>query len=572
MIDPARIPKKTSESWRFYCSQRLESMRDVRQSWWAHWKQLSDLFLPRRYRFFVDPNQYNRGTQINNIMQDETGELAARTLSTGLLANLTSPTKPWFAVEIAGIDMPDEGPVAEWCAEVTKRILEVYAGSNFYQTYGTNYEDVSVFGSACNIQYEDPETVVHFFAPCMGEFFFGLNAKLEVESLYREFTYTVRQVVEEFGMENVSESTRSLYRTGGTSADREVVICHAIEPNVEIYQSGEACGFPVSTSYLYREMYWERGSAEYNNVDKIAILRAAGFRERPFATLRWSVTSNDPYGRSPGMDALGAVRQLQVQQRRKAEAIDKMVRPPMVASLAMKNEPMDIMPGGVSFTANPSGDGFKPAFQVDPRINELKEDIIETQNRIRSIFYNDLFRPALDEAKVQTATYWEAVEQEKLVLLGPVVERIESEGLEDTILRTYAIMTRRKLLPPPPPEVADAPIAIRYIGLLAEAQRAASTAAIERLFAFAGNLVPVVPGIMDNLDGDAAVEEYAEQLKVPPRILRAVAQVAAIRAQQAQREAEGAALTSGATLAAGAKTLSETDVGGGQNALQMVLQ
>jgi hypothetical protein len=133
-------------------------------------------------------------------------------------------------------------------------------------------------------------------------------------------------------------------------------------------------------------------------------------------------------------------------------------------------------------------------------------------------------------------------------------------------------MTRRKLLPPPPPEVADAPIAIRYIGLLAEAQRAASTAAIERLFAFAGNLVPVVPGIMDNLDGDAAVEEYAEQLKVPPRILRAVAQVAAIRAQQAQREAEGAALTSGATLAAGAKTLSETDVGGGQNALQMVLQ
>jgi hypothetical protein len=555
---------------RTYAAQRIEALRSYRLPWWAHWAALAEMFLPRRYRWFVTPNNFSRGTPINGQIVDETGVLAARTLATGLLANLTSPTKPWFRFGIAGMDIMDEGPIAEWLAECAKRQLEVYAESNIYNVLGTCYHDMAVFGSAALIQYEDPKTVVRFYNPCLGEFFFGLDNRLTIDTLGREYTYTVKETVDEFGLDNVSDQVATMYRQGGSSLDIEVVIQHLIEPNFPVYQSGDFVGLPLPSRFSYREVYWEQASAQ--GPAKNNILRIKGFLEKPFAGLRWDVTSNDAYGRSPGMDALPAVRQLQIEQRRKAEAIDKMVRPPMVGSVSMKNEPMDIMPGGVTYTADPKADGFKPAYTVEPRIAELMEDLREVQNRVKAIFFNDLFSPIMDNSKVQTATWVEAVEQEKLLLLGPVVERTESEGLDEILNRTFNIMSRRGLFPDPPPELEGKEVTVQYISILAAAQRAASTAAIERVFMFAGNLVAVVPGVMDKLNADEAIDQYADLLNVPPQIVRALKEVIAIRADRQAAEAQAAALTTGATLASGAKTLSETQVGGGQNALEMMIQ
>lgn len=570
--DLDRMDDKVKTAWRTAVSARLETLRGYRTPWWAHWAALAEMYLPRRYRWFVTPNNYARGGALNNAIVDETGILAARTLATGLLANLTSPTKPWFRLAIQGYDVPEEGPVALWLAECTKRMLEVYAASNLYSALGTSYHDLGVFGSSALIQYEDPETVVRFYGPCLGEFFFGLDNRLTVNTLYREYTYTISETVAEFGLQAVSESTRGMFKSGGSNLDTEIVICHAIEPNVEVWQNGESVGLPLPAIFPYREVYWEQGSATAGRNGESTILRCAGFREKPFVGLRWDVTSNDPYGRSPGMDALPAVRQLQIEQRRKAEAIDKMVRPPMVASLSMKNEPVDILPGGVSYVADPAANGFKPAFTVEPRIGELMEDLREVQSRVGAVFFNDLFRPALDESKVQTATYWVQVKSEQLLLLGPVVERTESEGLDDIISRTFSIMSRRGMFPDPPPEIAGAPIKPQYISILAEAQRASSTAAIERLYAFAGNLVAVVPGIMDNLDGDEGIRKYAELLNSPPSLIRDSKLVAQIRQGQAQQQQAATALATSDVVTKGAKTLSETEVGGGQNALELMLQ
>ena len=548
---------------------RLESLRNYRLSWWQHWAELANMFLPRRYRWFVTPNNYNRGLPINAQIVDETGVLAARTLATGLLANLTSPNKPWFRLEIKGLNPLAEGDAQAWLAECTNRMLDVYAGSNIYNTLGQAYHDLAVFGSSCLIQYEDPRDVIRFYNPCLGEFFFGLDNRLTVDVLAREYTYTISELIQEFGLENVSTSSAQSYRSGGANLDLEVVVCHMIAPNDEIYYSGKSYSPILPSRFKYRELFWEQASGQ--GPSKQSILRVAGFLEKPFVGLRWDVTSNDAYGRSPGMDALPAVRQLQIEQRRKAEAIDKMVRPPMVGSVSMKNEPASILPGGVTYVADMAQGGFKPAFQVEPRISELMEDLKEVQSRVGTIFFNQLFTGISDLDTVHTATDIEARIQEKLLMLGPVVERTENEGLDEIISRTFSIMSRRGLFPPPPPSIQGQNLTVQYISILAEAQRAAATSSIERLFQFAGNLVAVVPQIMDNLDGDTAIDHYADLLNVPPDIIQSQKNVLAIRAQRDQATKQADALSAGITLAQGAQTLSQTDVGGGQNALQKVL-
>lgn len=553
-----------------WCDQRMETMRGFRVPWWTHWAALAEMYLPRRYRWFVTPNQYNRGSPMNQSIVDETGLLAARTLATGLLSGLTSPTKPWFRLGLEGVDELPEGPEKDWLAECTKRMLEVYAKSNFYQSLGQSYHDMAVFGSAAQIQYEDKEDVVCFYNPCLGEFFFGLNNKLQVDTLYREYTYTIAEAVKEFGLENLSPSSQQLAKQA-SGQDTEIVIGHAIECNDLIYSGGEPVGYIVPKSFEYREVYWEKGGTNGLPTGQRTMLRAAGFKECPFVGLRWDVTSNDAYGRSPGMDALPAVRQLQIEQRRKAEAIDKMVRPPMVGSASMKNEPASILPGDITYVADPNAAGFKPAFQVEPRIQEMMLDLKEVQDRVNKVFFVDLFLMISNLQTVRTATEIDARREEKLVLLGPVIERTENEGLDEIIERTFAIMSRRGLFPPAPPSIQGAPIQIKYISILAEAQRAASTAAIERLVQFVGGLVAVKPDVIDNLDTDGIIQQYADLLNVPPDVLNATAKVIQIRQMRDQQMQQQQQLQTGAALAQGAQTLSQTDVGGGQNALQLML-
>lgn len=559
-----------AQYWRKQLNMRFSSLRSQRLSWWAHWAQLAENFLPRRYRWFVTPNQSNRGSQMNQNIIDETGLIAIRVLASGMLSGMTNPSKKWFKLGLVNKAQIEFGPVKIWLEQAERTLYQILNDSNFYQAQGVYYKDLSLFGSACKICYEDSKDVVRWYNPCLGEFFFWVDNRQVVEGMAREYTYTIYQTVAEFGLEAVSESTRQAYKQGGASLDREIIICHVIEPNDEVFaMEAVSMGYPVAKSFAYREVFWERGSTDS------LILRSAGFNEKPFVGGRWDVTSNDPYGSSPGMDALPAVRQLQIEQKRKAEAIDKMVRPPMVGSVSMRNEPNSITPGAMNYVADMSQAGFKPAFLVDPRLAEMMEDIKEVQNRIKEICYNPLFLAITNLDTVRTATEIDARRAEQIVMLGPVIERDQNEDLDIDIMRVFAIAMRRGLIPPPPQELAGETLQVQYVSMLAQAQQAAVTAAIERIFAVAGNLAGVSPDIMDKLDTDESIEYYADALNLPPKIVRSAIQVMKIRAQRAQQQQMAQAVEASKAapnLANAAKNLSETDLGGGQSALQRMIQ
>ena len=201
----------------------------------------------------------------------------------------------------------------------------------------------------------------------------------------------------------------------------------------------------------------------------------------------------------------------------------------------------------------------------------MREDILEVQDRLKKVFFVDLFQLISDLKTVRTATEIDARNQEKIILLGPVIERAETEDLDYVLKRTFAICSRRGLYPPPPPEISGRKLNITYISMLAETQRGAATAALERIWQFAGGLVAVQPEIIDNLDGDKTIEHYGSLLNVPPDVIRALKAVLAIRSQRQAAQQAQAAIQTGTAAAQGAATLSKADVGGGRNALQAMI-
>ncbi len=569
---PETVPTKGRDfsEMRVALDARLASLEMYRWSWWVHWRDLAEYFLPRRFEWLVTPNRFNKGSPVNQRIIDSTGTLAARTLASGLMSGTTSPARQWFWLTIANKQMAELGPVKLWLEAVTSRMREVMAGSNYYSAKAMQYFDEVIFGTAPMIiydNYEDPDKVIRCFNPVAGEYYAASNQNFAVDTLYRKFTLSLEQMVREFGIDNVPPEDAAAWKQRGSQLAVERIVANAIEPNPE-YAEGVAEPGPsgLPRHFKFRDIYWRFGSSSSE------LLRMQGFFEQPFSCPRWDTESNQAYGRSPAMDALGDVKQLQLEQKRKAQAIDKMVNPPLVADISMKNQPASLLPGAMNYAPNLGpGTGVRPIFQVMPPLAELQQDIAEVQQRIGRVLFNDLFLMISNLNTVRSATEIDARKEEKLIQLGPVLERNDTEGLDPDINRIFRICARRGLFPPVPPQLHGVPIKVSYISVLADEQRATSTAAIERLVQFVGGIAAADPAALDMVDFDAAIQRYSDLLHVPPNLVRDAQQVKGLRAARAKQQAAQATMQTSMAAAQGAQTLSNTDVGGGMNALQAIL-
>ncbi len=579
-IKTTKDTENESREWnalRGHLESRLTALRMWRNSWWyQNWSNLAEYILPRRSIWLTQstggqptPNNMTRGKQLNNSIKDPTATYAARVCSAGLMSGLASPSRPWFKLKSAAknADIPSDGRV--WMDEVEERIYTVLGNSNFYNSFAQECEDNVVFGTGPTIIYEDPEDVIHCYNPAVGEYFLATSATLRIDGFFRQFVMTVSQCVGFFKLENCTDEVQKLWAQKGNALEQEVIIAHAIEPNFDV------AGCPkVPGNYAWREVYWVWASGSKKPLSK------CGFIEQPFTAARWSTQSNDAYGRSVGMDVLPDVIQLQVETMRKAEGIEKGLRPPLIADIAMKNQPSSILPGNVTYVPNLGpNSGMRSIYQVQFDLNHVSADIVQVQQRIQRGFFNDLFL-MLEQAPTVRMTAYEVAQkiQEKMQVLGPVIENIITESLKPKLKRVYGIMKRRNLLPPMPESMKNIPLDVEFISMLALAQKATATSGIERITALIGNLVSVYPGAKDLLNVDQLIYEMNDLLANPEKILNGpevVAkmreeQQAAMQKQQAAMEAQQSMDTIG-TGAKAAQVLSQTEVGAGASALQVAL-
>lgn len=533
----------------------ITQLQRERYPFWTLWRELADYFLPKRYVWLQSDKERRVRNAKNPFILDSTGTKAARVLASGMMNGITSPSRPWFKLRVPGFD-DEGGAVTIWADEVARRMMRVMGESNFYNSMAVLYLDLAVFGSASNLIYEDDQTVIRCFNPALGEFYLGQDHRLGVNMFAREFCQTACQIVEWFGEENVSDTVKGYYKSTSGQELTEVSLVHLIEPNKNN---------AVPPKFKFVETYWEKG------VPGNGVLAQRGLNELPGIFPRWELTANDAYGTSPGMDALPDVIQLQLETKRKAQGLDKMINPPIVADIQLQHRPTALMPNGITYVAGANNAGVKPLYTINAPIQEMTQDIRDVQIRIRETFFNDLFQMISQLETVRSATEIDARREEKLVLLGSVLERFENEALDPAINRIFSIMQRRNMLPPAPEEIENQPIEIQYVSILATAQQALSAAPTERWLALIGNIVGVAPEVAKVPDWDEVIRNYGLDIGVAAKNMRP--------REEVQEEAEGekadaaAAQAGEAGLAAvqAGKLLSETDVGGGANALQQLL-
>lgn len=529
--------------------KRWSALDTERSSWLSHWRELSTYILPYSGRFLSSDR--NNGNRKFNQILDSTGTRAATTLAAGMMAGMTSPARPWFRLATPDPALMEFHPVKAWLHDVTRLMLDTFQRTNTYNTLHSLYGELGVFGTGASFVMPNYDKVIRHYPLTCGEYALATDFNGEVCALYREFDVTVGQMVKEFGYDKCSPGIRNLYDSH--NIDKWFTVMHVVEQNHDRTDSKLD-----NHNKPWRSLYFEKAC------DQNKFLSESGFDQFPVVAPRWQTLGGDVYGVSPGMMALGDIKQLQHQQLRKAEGIDYATRPPLQVPTSMRNHDVDMLPGGITYVdaAGPQA-AIRTAWEVQLNLQPLLLDIQDVRQRINSTFFADMFLMlANNDLGRMTATEVAERHEEKLLMLGPVLERLHNELLDPLVETTFQRLLAANLLPPPPEELQDVELNVEFVSMLAQAQRAIGVNSSDRYVMTLGNIAQMKPEVLDKLDADKWADAYADQLGVDPAIIVPSDKVALIRQQRAQQQqaAQTAAMADAAVNTA--KTASEIDTSG----------
>ena len=541
-------------------TRRAALIQERDRSWRPGAMDLRDYIEPNTGRFESD--ETNDGRRRDQRIFNNTAGMASGILAAGMHSGMTNPAIPWFNLESPDPDLNKYAPVQKWLYNAVQVMSSIFIRSNLYNALPTCYGEQGVFGQGVICAVPDEQSIVRFYNFTIGSYSLATSNRQVVDTIYRDFDMTPRQMVQQFGIKAVSAQVKQLYERGSESW---IKVCHAIEPNDE-----RKAGRLDNKNMPFRSVYWELSG------DKKNVLRTSGFKKFPAMAPRWKTKGDSVYGVGPGSVCIGDVKELQNMELRKKQLLEKGVRPPMGAPASMRGQRLSILPGDVTYIQDSQiGAKFAPLYEVNPAwLGQLRAEIAAAEQRIDEAFYVDLFLMISRMDTVRTATEIAARKEEKMLMLGPILERQNDELLDplidfvfdqmlaQSIPRWQGLLPGAPLLPPPPEELAGMDLQVEYTSILAQASKALGAGSIERAIAFTGQLAQSFPEAADLLDVDAATRGYYSAIGVNPNMLRDEEVVGQIRGARAEQQQQQAKMDQLAQVAQGAKTLSETQMGG----------
>lgn len=549
--------------------------------------EIAEYTKPRRFRDQV--TDVNRGDRRSSKILDSTATKAGRNAAAGMVTGITSPARPWFSLAPSLPELKDIPRVKEYVAKTTSLISDTFLRSNLYTVLPSLYEDVLFFGTSVISIEPHPEKTVFFRHHPVGSYRISVDSYGRANGFSRQFTMTVQQVVDTFAevkpdgkidFLNLSDTVKNLFEVG--NKNERVRITQVICPNPNYRPGSQNIAHRRFISCYYEEGVTMTSGQAVTFAPHTGgkVLSEKGFKRFPVFAARWSVIGDDTYCvECPGVEALGDIKGLQLLHRKKFKALDRMIDPTMVAPSDMKNQKkngLGFLPGGVIFE-NPTSSGkIRAAYEINPRLQELLMDIDDHRARIRSMFYEDLFLMLQNTDRREiTAREIDARYEEKLLALGPVLERLNTDLLDPLIDLTFDIHAEAGLLPPPPPELEGDNLKIEYVSIMAQAQKLVGISSIERFLMTSANLAQSSQDVALKVDYAKAVDVLAERMSIPFGIVRdqktvddLKAKIQAQAAKQAQLEQMQAAQMQANTM----RTLSETKVNDDTSALAAMMQ
>ena len=490
--------------------KRVERMRGDRSMWESHWEEIAEYVAPRHGG--ITSAKTKGGKRMETVF-DCTAIDANDIFAAGMFGHLCNGR--WFLLK-------DKNPDNEenwWFGEASKILLEELAISNFGQMIHEYFKKLGSVGTGCLFeeQGEPGKPALNFREFHISSYYILENSKGLVDTIYRKFNYTARQAVQEWGIENVGEAVQKSYAEE-KKRDEEFSFIHAVMPRVERDDTkADKENMPFASVYII--------------VKDKKVVEEGGYPELPFMVTRLDKEANESYGRSPGMKMLPEIKLLNKMVKTTIKAAEKVVDPPLQVPDDGFISPFKTVPGGLMYYKSGTNERIEP---LDTHANvglglEMEDKRRESINRA---FFVDLFLLLADKRNMTATEVLERVD-EKLLLLGPMLGRLQSELFNPLIDRTMGILLRAGKLPPVPESIEE--YEIEYLGKLAIALRLMEVKAMRDTIGYIAPFAEANPAVMDNFDQDKIVRGISERLGIPVDWMTTADEVEGIRGIRAQQ-------------------------------------
>ena len=319
-MKPGKMNKQHAEYLRSQANNRFANVQST-------WLECLLWAAPWRAKWMLSQQP---GERNNRHVVDSTHILALRSIVAGFMEGNTSATRPWYRIGSTQVDITKDDTAHYFLDKLTRRTLQVLTSSNFYHQTGQFYYDYNVVNTGCHIVEETP-TGLWFYTLVPGSYRLINDGKGEAIILIREFSFTVKALVEEYGKtdddgnydwSNFSSHVKKMYEE--CNYTQMVDVCEIRMKNKDFdadrpqtllnrqwitytYELGASAG---SGSKVPE--YMESGM--YPSVDKNKWLRISASRRKPFIAGRSQSSNNFEYGEEGStLSSLGLIKSLNKQ-------------------------------------------------------------------------------------------------------------------------------------------------------------------------------------------------------------------------------------------------------------------
>lgn len=500
------------------------------------WRDLADYYSPRTSKFLT--TDVNKKPKFSSKIVDSSTGLAVQNFSAGIYSSATNPAQKWQKIGIKNFKDKNKSSVRDWTATVSELYRNIYNASNLYSNLPECFKGLGVFAINALAVEQDYETIINTKILPLGSYKIARNSRGKVDTLYRFFTMTVGNLVDEFGEENVSDTVKNAY--DNRQYENIVEVVNAIEPN-QFYDPKSN----FSDKKRFISVYYERGNNDDNK-----FLQVKGFNYFPFVMFEGFINGEDVYPSDcPGISAYPDVKQIMKEVKKKYKALEKIVDPNKQGPSKLKD--MSNSPNAYVVNEDTRNNAIMPIDTVDPRAAEIMQaDIDRLVDKVEQHFYNHLFAMLINSERKQPDSATEINEKiaEKMGLLAPIAQQVYSAMTELANI-TFEICTSidevefpatgRRLIPEPPEEIQGHEIEIEFVSTLAQAQKAATIGATERFVTFSANLANATGdrSAIDKLNLLEIQDDYADILNIEPDNIRSNEQVEAMAQERAKAQA-----------------------------------
>ena len=542
---------------------RFKALADKRSLVDPTTREIAENLLPHRTDFLINgnPDQKDRGRMNQNLLASD-AVLAARTCSSGLMANVTNPATPWFALGAQNRSLNKIAAVQGWLYDVNEILLDILENSNFYRQMPSHYYDVLGFGTAVTIIERSVKNLIKFTTLAWGSYVLGVNGDGEVDTIFRDEIYTILNLVCTFckmdkngnyDLSNLVKTTAEDFKKGVDGQKVEVTVRHAVYPNPKYDPTR-----PYGETRQYLSKYWETNQSGNEEV----FLREEGFNYFPVMCSRWNVRPGEIYGRDfPAEMVVGDIKQLYKLTEDENYGIEVSMEPPLTGPAAVKDGIIDRSPGGYTPDGGDSRTGIRSLYEVKFNMEFLLKKREELKYIINKGFFVDILLALTNSTKEKTAEESRYIKDESMMEFGPVTQSFQSMlRLLIDVLFDFALDAG--MVPPTPPEIAGQPLRPEFIGPFALAQKLSGLGPIERAIHIITAIAEISPAILDKFNVDVTADEISKILHLPPGMINADDVANAIRQHRAQAQAATTSTQDLKNTADAAQTLSETEVNG----------